>query len=236
MPVTPMRITLGSTSTRRPTKATTSPRRCRVEGGDVGGDEAVGERLDQRRGTHGRGERSEVLAAVLAAPGSPSRWAGTGSVAARCVPSSCCRPSTRPTTSSSCCGRCAPCGPETDVIVVDDASPDGTADLAEAAAADLGGVKVLRRTGKRGLGEAYRHGFTIAFDEGYDTIVSMDCDFSHDPGRIPAMLAAVEAGADVVVGSRYVPGGRTVDWPAHRRLLSRWGNRYTARAAGHAGA
>jgi len=121
---------------------------------------------------------------------------------------------------------------DTDVIVVDDASPDGTADLAEAAAADLGGVKVLRRMGKRGLGEAYRHGFTIAFDEGYDAIVSMDCDFSHDPGRIPAMLAAVDDGADVVVGSRYVPGGRTVDWPVHRRLLSRWGNRYTAALLG----
>ena len=121
---------------------------------------------------------------------------------------------------------------DADVIVVDDASPDGTADLAEAAAADLGGVKVLRRMGKRGLGEAYRHGFTIAFDEGYDAIVSMDCDFSHDPGRIPAMLAAVDDGADVVVGSRYVPGGRTVDWPAHRRLLSRWGNRYTAALLG----
>src|SRR3954452_5834035 len=122
--------------------------------------------------------------------------------------------------------------PDTDVIVVDDASPDGTADLAEGAAADLGGVKVLRRMGKRGLGEAYRHGFTLAFDEGYDAIVSMDCDFSHDPARIPAMLAHVDAGADVVVGSRYVPGGRTVDWPLHRRLLSRWGNRYTAAVLG----
>jgi len=121
---------------------------------------------------------------------------------------------------------------DADVIVVDDASPDGTADLAEAAAADLGGVKVLRRMGKRGLGEAYRHGFTIAFDEGYDAIVSMDCDFSHDPGRIPAMLAEVDDGADVVVGSRYVPGGRTVDWPVHRRLLSLWGNRYTAALLG----
>ena len=121
---------------------------------------------------------------------------------------------------------------DADVIVVDDASPDGTADLAEAVAADLGGVKVLRRTGPRGLGEAYRYGFVVAFDEGYDAIVSMDCDFSHDPGRIPAMLAAVDDGADVVVGSRYVPGGRTVDWPVHRRLLSRWGNRYTGALLG----
>src|SRR6185312_2973193 len=106
---------------------------------------------------------------------------------------------------------------------------DGTADLAEAAAADLGGIKVLRRSGRPSLGDAYRHGFTIAFDEGYDVIVSMDCDFSHDPARIPTLLQAL-GGADVVVGSRYVPGGRTVDWPVHRRLLSRWGNRYTAAA------
>ncbi len=117
--------------------------------------------------------------------------------------------------------------PAADVLVVDDASPDGTADLAEEAAADLGNIKVLRRTGRASLGDAYRHGFTIAFDEGYDVIISMDCDFSHDPARIPAMIAVVEQGADVVIGSRYVPGGRTVDWPLHRRLLSRWGNRYT---------
>jgi dolichol-phosphate mannosyltransferase len=118
--------------------------------------------------------------------------------------------------------------PEADIIVVDDASPDGTADLAEGAAADLGGIKVLRRVGRASLGDAYRHGFTVAFDEGYDAIVSMDCDFSHDPAMVPALLAALDGGADVSIGSRYVPGGRTVDWPVHRRLLSRWGNRYTA--------
>jgi dolichol-phosphate mannosyltransferase len=120
------------------------------------------------------------------------------------------------------------CAPNADVLVVDDNSPDGTAALAEETAAELGRIKVLRRAGKQGLGAAYRHGFTTAFDEGYETIVSMDADFSHDPAVIPTMLELVSDGADVVIGSRYVPGGATVDWPIRRRLLSRWGNRYTA--------
>jgi glycosyltransferase involved in cell wall biosynthesis len=118
--------------------------------------------------------------------------------------------------------------PEADVLVVDDSSPDGTAALAEESAAELGRIKVLRRAGKQGLGAAYRHGFTMAFDEGYDVIVSMDSDFSHDPAMIATMLQLVSGGADAVIGSRYVPGGSTVDWPLRRRLLSRWGNRYTA--------
>ena len=118
--------------------------------------------------------------------------------------------------------------PDADVLVVDDNSPDGTAALAEEAASELGRVKVLRRAGKHGLGAAYRHGFVTAFDEGYDAIVSMDSDFSHDPEVIPTMVRLVADGADAVIGSRYVPGGATVDWPLRRRLLSRWGNRYTA--------
>jgi dolichol-phosphate mannosyltransferase len=118
--------------------------------------------------------------------------------------------------------------PDVDVLVVDDNSPDGTADLAEEAASELGSIKVLRRSGKLGLGSAYRHGFTTAFDEGYEAIVSMDADFSHDPALIPTMLQLVADGADAVIGSRYVPGGATVDWPLRRRLLSKWGNRYTA--------
>ncbi|MEP7115183.1 MAG: polyprenol monophosphomannose synthase, partial [Ilumatobacteraceae bacterium] len=118
--------------------------------------------------------------------------------------------------------------PEADVLVVDDNSPDGTAALAEESAAELGRIKVLRRAGKHGLGAAYRHGFTIAFDEDYEAIVSMDSDYSHDPSVIPTMLRLIEGGADAVIGSRYVPGGSTVDWPLRRRLLSRWGNRYTA--------
>ena len=118
--------------------------------------------------------------------------------------------------------------PDADVLVVDDNSPDGTAELAEAAAAELGHIKLLRRPGKQGLGSAYREGFAVALDEGYDRIVSMDVDFSHDPAVITDLLALLDAGADAVIGSRYVPGGDTVDWPVHRRVLSRWGNRYTS--------
>jgi dolichol-phosphate mannosyltransferase len=118
--------------------------------------------------------------------------------------------------------------PDADVLVVDDNSPDGTAALAEETASELGRIKVLHRAGKQGLGAAYRHGFTTAFDEDYEAIVSMDSDYSHDPTVIPTMFQLIADGADVVVGSRYVPGGATVDWPMRRRLLSRWGNRYTA--------
>src|SRR4051794_36673077 len=118
--------------------------------------------------------------------------------------------------------------PEADVLVVDDNSPDGTAALAEETASEVGRIKVLRRSGKQGLGAAYRHGFTTAFDEGYEAIVSMDSDFSHDPATIVKMLELLSQGADTVIGSRYVPGGMTVDWPLRRRVLSKWGNRYTA--------
>ena len=91
--------------------------------------------------------------------------------------------------------------PDADVLVVDDNSPDGTAVLAEEVASELGRVKVLRRAGKQGLGAAYRHGFVTAFDEGYDAIVSMDSDFSHDPVVIPTMLRLVEDGADAVIAN-----------------------------------
>ena len=111
--------------------------------------------------------------------------------------------------------------PDVDVLVVDDNSPDDTAALVEEAASDLGQIKLLRRPGKQGLGSAYRNGFALALDEGYDVIVSMDADFSHDPTVISEMLALIEVGADAVIGSRYVPGGATTDWPLHRRLLSR---------------
>ena len=122
--------------------------------------------------------------------------------------------------------------PDADVLVVDDNSPDGTADAVEAAAAELGQVKLLRRPGKHGLGSAYRTGFAQALDEGYDAVVSMDVDLSHDPAVLPELLRLLDAGADAVIGSRYVPGGDTVDWPLHRRLLSRWGNRYTSLVLG----
>jgi dolichol-phosphate mannosyltransferase len=118
--------------------------------------------------------------------------------------------------------------PDADVLVVDDNSPDGTATLVEETAAEQDQIKLLRRAGKQGLGSAYRQGFALALDEGYDVVVSMDVDFSHDPAVLPELLRLIAAGADTVIGSRYVPGGATVDWPLHRRLLSRWGNRYTS--------
>jgi dolichol-phosphate mannosyltransferase len=122
--------------------------------------------------------------------------------------------------------------PDADVLVVDDNSPDGTGEIVEATAAELGQIKLLRRPGKQGLGSAYRAGFAQALDENYDVVVSMDVDFSHDPAVLPELLKLIDAGADAVIGSRYVPGGATVDWPVHRRLLSRWGNRYTSLVLG----
>jgi dolichol-phosphate mannosyltransferase len=116
--------------------------------------------------------------------------------------------------------------PAADVLVVDDSSPDGTAALAKAAGHELGGVDVLIRPAKSGLGSAYRAGFAEGLARGYDVVVEMDSDLSHDPGRLPALLAAVEAGADLALGSRYVPGGSIPGWPRHRRWLSRGGNRY----------
>ncbi|HQZ36393.1 MAG TPA: polyprenol monophosphomannose synthase [Ilumatobacteraceae bacterium] len=117
--------------------------------------------------------------------------------------------------------------PEAHLMVVDDLSPDGTGALADEVAAELGQITVIHRQGKPGLGAAYRHGFALAFEQGFDAIVSMDSDFSHDPAVIPTMLQLLAGGADVVIGSRYVEGGGTQDWPLRRRLLSRWGNRYT---------
>jgi dolichol-phosphate mannosyltransferase len=122
--------------------------------------------------------------------------------------------------------------PDAHVLVVDDNSPDGTGGLVEEVAADLGQIKLLRRPGKQGLGSAYREGFAVALDEDYDVVVTMDVDFSHDPAVLPELLRLIDAGADAVIGSRYVPGGATVDWPLHRRILSRWGNRYTSLVLG----
>jgi dolichol-phosphate mannosyltransferase len=117
--------------------------------------------------------------------------------------------------------------PEAHVLVVDDNSPDGTAALAEGAAAGLGGIDVLRRPGKSGLGNAYRDGFRWGIERGYEAFVEMDSDLSHDPDTLPELLAGL-TGANLVIGSRYVPGGSIPNWATHRRLLSQWGNRYAA--------
>ena len=116
--------------------------------------------------------------------------------------------------------------PDADVIVVDDNSPDGTADLAEKAGAELGQISVLRRPVKDGLGNAYRAGFGQAMADGYEYFVQLDADFSHDPSMIPELLSRLDDGAGVAIGSRYVPGGSTPNWPIHRRLMSKVGNRY----------
>jgi glycosyltransferase involved in cell wall biosynthesis len=117
--------------------------------------------------------------------------------------------------------------PDADVLVVDDNSPDGTGELAEAAGRELGRIEVLHRPSKDGLGPAYRAGLGLGLERDYDVLVQMDADLSHDPGALPSLLAAIEGGADAAIGSRYVAGGSIPHWPWHRRALSRWGNRYT---------
>jgi dolichol-phosphate mannosyltransferase len=118
--------------------------------------------------------------------------------------------------------------PDADVLVVDDNSPDRTADIAEAAAAELGRIDVLRRPHKAGLGSAYRAGFGIGIEKGYDVLVQIDADLSHDPSVLPELLHEIDAGADLAIGSRYVRGGEVPNWPLFRRALSRYGNRYGA--------
>lgn len=112
------------------------------------------------------------------------------------------------------------------VFVVDDSSPDGTGALADRLAATHSTVGVHHRPDKRGLGSAYAEGFARAIDAGAEIVCEMDADLSHDPAQLSRLLTAIEAGADVAIGSRFVPGGSIVNWPARRRLLSSWGNRY----------
>jgi dolichol-phosphate mannosyltransferase len=118
--------------------------------------------------------------------------------------------------------------PDADILVVDDNSPDGTAAVAEEVARELGRIDVLRRPAKTGLGSAYRAGFAIGLEKGYDVLVQIDADLSHDPEVLPKLLREVESGADLAIGSRYVPGGETPHWPWFRLALSRYGNRYGA--------
>lgn len=115
--------------------------------------------------------------------------------------------------------------PDADVVVLDDSSPDGTGEVADALAAADPRVHVIHRPGKEGLGAAYLEGFHWALERGYDAVVEMDADGSHRPEHLPALLAAA-ADADAVIGSRWVRGGRVVNWPVHRKALSLGGNLY----------
>ncbi|HEY7045463.1 MAG TPA: polyprenol monophosphomannose synthase [Nocardioidaceae bacterium] len=115
--------------------------------------------------------------------------------------------------------------PALDVLVVDDASPDGTGDIADKIARHDASVHVLHRAEKTGLGAAYLAGFTWGLDAGYDVLIEMDADGSHLPEQLPRLLDALP-GADLVLGARWVPGGRVVNWPRRREWLSRGGNTY----------
>src|SRR5262245_5412818 len=109
--------------------------------------------------------------------------------------------------------------PESDILIIDDNSTDGTGKLANEIHTDKSQVHVIHRPGKLGLGTAYVTGFKYALAHGYDAVFEMDADFSHDPRYLPAFLQAIEQ-ADLVIGSRYVPGGNTPDWSPLRRLIS----------------
>jgi dolichol-phosphate mannosyltransferase len=122
-------------------------------------------------------------------------------------------------------GRVRASVPDADLLVVDDNSPDGTGELADKLAAEDSHVQVLHRPGKGGLGAAYIAGFRWALDQSYDGVVEMDADGSHQPEQLPALLAELDD-ADLVIGSRYVPGGRVVNWPKSREALSRGANTY----------
>jgi dolichol-phosphate mannosyltransferase len=115
--------------------------------------------------------------------------------------------------------------PAADVLVLDDNSPDGTGAVADRLAVGDAQVQVLHRTSKDGLGAAYLAGFDWALGRGYDVLVEMDADGSHQPEQLPSLLAAL-ADADVALGSRWVPGGSVVNWPVHRKALSKGGNLY----------
>lgn len=126
--------------------------------------------------------------------------------------------------------------PDADVLVVDDGSPDGTGEIAERMAAEDPAVHVMHRSGKQGLGKAYVAGFGWALERGYEVVVEMDADGSHQPEHLPRLLEALHADgdgpADLVIGSRWIPGGSVVNWPWHREVLSRGANTFTRVAMG----
>ncbi len=118
--------------------------------------------------------------------------------------------------------------PNTDILVVDDNSPDGTAQIAETVAQQLGSIKVLNRTGKRGYAAASREAMQSALNAGYEIIATIDADFSHDPLVLEQLTAQVANGSSLVIGSRYIAGGKVTNWSLFRRVLSKVGNLYTA--------
>jgi dolichol-phosphate mannosyltransferase len=122
--------------------------------------------------------------------------------------------------------------PAATVLVVDDGSPDGTADMAEILGKELGSIEVMRRAGKSGLGSAYRAGFAWGLKRGFDACIEMDADLSHEPEALPALVAPLSEGHELVIGSRYIPGGVIPNWAWHRRLLSRGGNLYASTLLG----
>jgi len=122
--------------------------------------------------------------------------------------------------------------PDADVLVIDDASTDATRAIVRARVQGDGRLRLIERSEKRGLGDAYVHAFKVGLEDDYEAIVQIDADLSHDVNVLPTMLGLTEHGIDVVIGSRYVPGGRVVGWPRRRTWLSRWGNRYAAIALG----
>lgn len=122
--------------------------------------------------------------------------------------------------------------PRAQLLIVDDSSPDGTGEIVAALAREEPRVRLLSRPVKDGLGRAYVAAFRHALAAGADRIVQMDCDFSHDPADVPRLLAAIDCGADLAIGSRYVPGGSTPGWPWRRRLISRAGGIFVRMATG----
>lgn len=122
--------------------------------------------------------------------------------------------------------------PTADVLVIDDMSTDETREIVRERAATDDRIRLETREVKRGLGDAYLHAFEIGLREGYDALVEIDADHSHDPAALPMMLDLAERGIALVIGSRYIPGGSVIGWPRRRTWLSRWGNRYAGLVLG----
>ncbi len=118
--------------------------------------------------------------------------------------------------------------PDADIMVIDDASTDETRAIVRARLRDHPNLRLVERAAKNGLGDAYLHAFGLGLDAGYDALVEIDADLSHDPAALPTMLGVAEHGIALVIGSRYIPGGSVIGWPRRRTWLSRWGNRYAA--------